>query len=407
MAEPAETARWEWRLGESGDPARLLQDFLVSQGLPADRLSLLSPAYTATLPHSRRYRRACLLVSAAGGAAISGVASDSTLATMSSRNPTPSIPDVVAVVYDGSGPNIRPEFHPHPGDDQLELGDWTWSWREIDHAVAVERTREAIAAGELYQANIVGHAQAGYRGNPSTALGHIAGLPGATHAQVITGRGWAVAMASPETLVSVAHGRVRTYPIKGTRPRTEAGRRELMTSVKERAEHIMIVDMARNDLSQVAQLGSVDVEDLFTPKPWCDLWQAESTVAARIRPQVGLAALLRALCPAASVTGAPKRAAVRLFSELEPVGRGPSMGTMGWLTPAGLRLGVTIRTVAVTDGSFHVWAGGGITWGSDSTAEVSEALAKSQPIRTALYHFAKNRVTMTHHVVVEAPPRPQ
>jgi para-aminobenzoate synthetase component 1 len=201
---------------------------------------------------------------------------------------------------------------------------------------------------------------------------------------VLAGPGWAVACASPETLVEVSGGRAVTRPIKGTRPATAAGRGELLTSAKERAEHVMIVDLSRNDLGRLAATGSVRVDRLYEVRRWCDLWQAESTVSARLAPGVGLAELLRALCPGGSVTGAPKLAALDAIGALEPVGRGPSMGALGWIGPDRVDLGLTIRTVAVDARRVHLWAGGGITWGSEPAAEVAEAAAKSAPIRAAL-----------------------
>src|SRR5690606_30793595 len=165
---------------------------------------------------------------------------------------------------------------------------------------------------------------------------------------------------------------------------TAQGRVELLASAKERAEHVMIVDLERGDRGRRARTGEVRVDELFVLRRWCDLWQAESCVSARLRPGVGLAELLRAVCPGGSVTGAPKRATLQLIAELEPVGRGPAMAAMGWVDHAGVDLGLTIRTVAVEAGRVHLWAGGGITWASDPQAEVAEAAAKAAPLRAAL-----------------------
>jgi para-aminobenzoate synthetase component 1 len=177
---------------------------------------------------------------------------------------------------------------------------------------------------------------------------------------------------------------VITRPIKGTRPATAAGRRDLLASAKERAEHVMIVDLERNDLARLAAAGPVCVDELFAVRRWCGLWQAESVVSAPVRGRLGLADLLRALCPGGSVTGAPKLAALAEIARLEPVGRGVSMGAVGWVGPGRVDLGLTIRTVAAVAGRIHLWAGGGITWSSDPEAEVAEAAAKAAPIRAAL-----------------------
>jgi para-aminobenzoate synthetase component 1 len=212
----------------------------------------------------------------------------------------------------------------------------------------------------------------------------IAGLPGATYAGVLSGPGWSIATATPELLVRVEAGLVETRPIKGTRPATEAGRLGLLASAKERAEHVMIVDLERNDLAHLARTGTVEVPELFAVRRWCDLWQAESTVTARLVDGLDLADLLRAVCPGGSVTGAPKLAALAQIATLEPVGRGPSMGAFGWLDDQRLELGLTIRTVAADGERLHVWAGGGITWDSDPAGEVAEAQAKAAPLYRAL-----------------------
>src|SRR5205814_1386677 len=127
----------------------------------------------------------------------------------------------------------------------------------------------------------------------------------------------AIAGGAPETRVEVRGGRVRTRPIQGTRPATAAGRAELLACAKERAEHVMIVDLERNDLARVARTGSVRVDELYAVRRWCDLWQAESTVSAQLAPGTGLPDLLRAVCPGGSVTGAPKLAALDLIADLE------------------------------------------------------------------------------------------
>jgi para-aminobenzoate synthetase component 1 len=209
-------------------------------------------------------------------------------------------------------------------------------------------------------------------------------LPGARYGGVLAGDGWALACASPETLVEVRAGRVVTRPIKGTRPATPAGRRELLGSAKERAEHVMIVDLARNDLSRLAGTGPVTVDELFAVRRWCGLWQAESVVSAPLTGPLDLAGLLRAVAPGGSVTGAPKLAALAEIARLEPVGRGAGMGVLGWVAPDHVDLGLTIRTVVADGERLHVWAGGGITIDSDPAAEVAEAAAKAAPVRAAL-----------------------
>jgi para-aminobenzoate synthetase component 1 len=389
-------AALEWHLSDGGDPAAVLASFLA-------RWNLGPPFGQPSVTESERLDGvgdavvgAVVLLSAAAGAVIAG-------APPGRPSPAPLVPDVVAVVFadarssDPSAGDPWPlsggpwSADPFPGglwsgkpSQPWWLGEWEASWSPAEHAAAVEAVRAAIARGDVYQCNLVGHASAPFRGDPWPALRRVAGLPGAAYSWLLAGQGWAVACASPETLLRVRGRHVETLPIKGTRPATPEGRAELLASLKERAEHVMIVDLERNDLARVARTGSVTVPTLFAVRRWCDLWQAESRITATLADDVDLAALLRALLPGGSVTGAPKLAATSLIAELEPVGRGPSMGAVGWIDRSGLDLGLTIRTVAVSGDRVHVWAGGGITWDSDPVAEVAEAAAKAAPLRAAL-----------------------
>ncbi|MFI9638464.1 chorismate-binding protein [Micromonospora sp. NPDC051925] len=363
-----ERERHTWRVADGGDPATLIAGFLAAHGLTVDDL---------TRPATHRADGPCgaaLFVSAAAGALMAG-------APTGPPSPIPDLPDVAVVVYGHAATGTRPA---PPTTGRLRLGPWRDSWTTGQHADAVRAVRAAIGRGDVYQVNVVGHAAAGYTGDPRPALARLAGLPGARYGGTLHGDGWAIGCASPETLVAVHAGRVVTRPIKGTRPATAAGRRDLLASAKERAEHIMIVDLERNDLARVARTGSVTVDELFAVRRWCDLWQAESTVSAALADGIGLADLLRATCPGGSVTGAPKHAALALIAAVEPVGRGAGMGAFGWVGPGHLDLGLTIRTAAADADRLHLWAGGGITWDSDPAAEVAEAAAKAAPVRALL-----------------------
>ena len=374
---------FEWFLGDGGDPAELVTAWLADNGLPVRNLPR-----TASSFHPIDVGSPCgasLYVSAAAGSVMAG-------GVPGRPTPVPGIPDVVAVLYvhtDGplipeSGLSPRPADHGESESGEWSVGPWRDSWSPAEHAAAVGAVRDAIGRGDVYQVNVVGHASAPYAGDPGPALQRVTELAGARYGGILAGRDWAIATASPETLVEVRAGRVITRPIKGTRPATARGRRELLASAKERAEHVMIVDLERNDLSRLPGVGPVRVDELFAVRRWSGLWQAESQVSAPIDGDLGLAGLLRAVCPGGSVTGAPKLAALGEIARVEPVGRGVSMGGLGWVGADHIDLGLTIRTVAVTAGRVHLWAGGGITWDSDPQAEVEEAAAKAAPIRAAL-----------------------
>jgi para-aminobenzoate synthetase component 1 len=333
---------------------------------PSQLVAFLDSLDLGTVTHSQQADTAVgLLLGARACAELAGV-------PQPAASPT-SVPEVVAVAYRRGEPTRR-DVGP------ATTGEWHSSWSDAEHAAAVITVREAIARGEVYQANVVGHRSAAFSGDPYAAGAAVAALPGARYGGVVGGEGWLVASASPEQLVRVEGRRITTVPIKGTSHDQAA----LLASAKDRAEHVMIVDLERNDLARVTEPGSVVVEDLYALSDWAGLWHASSSVAGTLTDGVGTLDVLRALAPGGSVTGAPKHAACGLLADLEPVGRGPAMGAFGFLWPGGMDLGLTIRTVAVAEGVVHLWAGGGITWGSDPATEVAEAHAKAAPVQRAL-----------------------
>jgi para-aminobenzoate synthetase component I len=176
---------------------------------------------------------------------------------------------------------------------------------------------------------------------------------------------------------------ITTMPIKGTRP--PGGAVELRASAKDAAEHVMIVDLERNDLGRVSLPGSVRWPELMAPRSLAGVEHLVSRVTGTLRPDIGLAELLGALFPGGSVTGAPKVAALDHIARLEPVGRGASMGALGTIAPNGdMDLALTIRTFAVADGRIHLWVGGGIVWDSHPAAEVEESWVKARPLLEAI-----------------------
>jgi para-aminobenzoate synthetase component 1 len=203
------------------------------------------------------------------------------------------------------------------------------------------------------------------------------------HPDPFVGAGWAVVSASPELFLSRRGRRVWTTPIKGTRPLGEAA--ELRSSAKDAAEHVMIVDLERNDLSRVCEAGSVRWPELMATRELAGVEHMISTVEGVLREDVGLAEILAATFPGGSVTGAPKIAAVDLIAELEPLGRGASMGALGRVHGNGdFDLALTIRTFAIADGRIHLWVGGGVVWDSDPEAEVEESWTKARPLFEAI-----------------------
>ncbi|GAA2145796.1 chorismate-binding protein [Glycomyces algeriensis] len=359
-----EVDRLEWRLGDGGDPA------VLAAGFRARHLAGTA-GHAEHAEHDGSVCGVAVLVSAAAGAFMIGGATGA-------PSPVPAVPDLALVAY-AHGP-ARERDTPGP----FTVDAWEASWSGADHAKAVTAVQDAIARGDVYVANIVGHRRARWSGDPAALAEAASTVTGATWGGVLAGDDWLVASGSPECFLTADDATAATYPIKGTAPATEDGRAALLSSVKERAEHVMIVDLERNDLAQVAAPGTVTVKDLFHIGRWANLWQAESTVTADLAPGTGFTDLLRAMCPPGSVTGAPKLAVLDLVGGLEPVGRGPAMGAFGYLTGRQARLGVTIRTVALDAEHAHIWSGGGITWRSDPEAEVAEAEAKAAGVAAAL-----------------------
>ena len=273
---------------------------------------------------------------------------------------------------------VRPAEEPAPAPGTFAAGAFVPTWSAAEHAEAVQRVRAAIARGDVYQVNLVQHLRAPFAGSPRALEAALAPL-GAEWAHALHGDGWSIVSATPELFLQTRGDIARTMPIKGTRP---AGSGEpIAESAKDRAEHVMIVDLERNDLGRVCLPGSVRVAEYLAERPMAGVRHMVSTVEGRLRPGVGLAELLRATFPGGSVTGAPKLAAIDHIARLEPVGRGASMGALGVVHPSGdLDLGLTIRTLAVADGGLHLWVGGGIVWDSDPAAEVEESLVKARPL---------------------------
>ena len=276
------------------------------------------------------------------------------------------------------------------GVDELEIGEWQRTWNPADHAGAVREVRAAIGRGDVYQVNLVQHLSAPFAGSASSLAACLAPLTKPNELpfadagwRALEGHGWSIVSASPELLLARRGSRVWTRPIKGTRA---LGRRaELVGSAKDAAEHVMIVDLERNDLSRVCRPGSVRWPELMSPEPLAGVEHLVSTVEGELRPGVGLSELLAATFPGGSITGAPKIAAVDLIAALEPVGRGASMGALGRVRGNGdLELALTIRTFAISGGRLHLWVGGGIVWDSDPDEEVAESLTKAAPLLEAI-----------------------
>jgi para-aminobenzoate synthetase component 1 len=257
----------------------------------------------------------------------------------------------------------------------------------------VERIRDHIARGDIYQANLTRRLETAFdgdpwdlyrrlrTGDPSLFSAYLALGPGQ-----LTGKPRALLSASPEPFLSVdAEGVVKTDPIKGTRPRgrdpveDRALARELLASAKDRAENVMIVDVLRNDLGRVCRPGSVRVPRLCRLERTAAVQHLVSTVTGVLADGRDAFDLLAASFPGGSITGAPKIRAMEILEGLEPIRRGPYTGMLGWIGPDGaMQSSILIRTFVADGRRLTLHVGGGITWKSDPAAEWDETVVKAR-----------------------------
>jgi para-aminobenzoate synthetase component 1 len=284
------------------------------------------------------------------------------------------------------------------GAAAIPLDAWTWHTSSSQFAEQVAQIRDWIAQGDVFQANLTACCEASTGGAPdplglylrlrSNCPAPFGGLAIAAGAAA----GEAVLSSSPERFLRVdGQGLVETRPIKGTRPRhvdpqaDAAEAAQLITSPKDRAENVMIVDLLRNDLGRVCQPGSIHVPQLVGLESYRQVHHLTSVVEGVLQPGQGVVDLLRATWPGGSITGAPKIRACQRLAELEPVPRGPYCGSLFWLGPGGsFDSNILIRSLLIKDQRLRVHAGCGIVTDSDPAAEAEEMGWKLKPLLEAL-----------------------
>jgi para-aminobenzoate synthetase/4-amino-4-deoxychorismate lyase len=271
---------------------------------------------------------------------------------------------------------------PPPYGDSIDL---RFSFTETEYGVKVEEIRRAIAAGCYYQANLTGKFSFPFPGDPFSLYTRLRAVQPVQYGAFLRTDTGSILSQSPELFFRVLGRKIEVQPMKGTaaRGRNEAEDRRaaaaLKADPKNRAENVMIVDLMRNDLGKVCEVGSVHVPRLFEVQRFRTVLQMVSTVSGTLRPGATMASLFRALFPCGSVTGAPKISAMRALRGLEPSPRGVYTGAIGILLPGGdMTFSVAIRTVTLRDGLAEAGAGGGIVWDSDPREEYLEACLKGR-----------------------------
>jgi para-aminobenzoate synthetase/4-amino-4-deoxychorismate lyase len=285
-----------------------------------------------------------------------------------------------------------PAAAPHSGSGRAYAGPLRPEWDAAGYGMRFAAVKEAIAAGDIYQANLSFRAHFPFAGDARALYENLRQAAQAPHCAYLdffdekSGGTRQIVSLSPELFFEIEGGVIRARPMKGTSPRSggadAAERARLAASAKDRAENLMIVDLIRNDLGRVALIGSVQVEGLFAVETYPTLHTMVSTVRAALRPETGIADIVASLFPCGSVTGAPKIHAMEILSEVESSPRGAYCGAIGFFAPEGSKIGarfnVAIRTLTISDNRGALGIGGGVVQDSQEASEYAECLLKAR-----------------------------
>jgi para-aminobenzoate synthetase component 1 len=259
------------------------------------------------------------------------------------------------------------------------------------YLAAVQKARDYIIAGDIFQVNLSQRFEADMPIPPFELYRRLRRINPAPFASYLNFDGITVVSASPERFLKLAGDVVETRPIKGTRPRgkdptaDEKLAQELVNSFKDRAEHVMIVDLERNDIGRVCRFGTVRVSELMALEKYATVFHLTSTVTGQLRPGKDAIDLLKATFPGGSITGAPKVRAMEIIDELEPTRRSVYTGSIGYLSFDGnLDLNIVIRTILVKGQKAYFQVGGAVVYDSDPEAEYIETLDKAKALIQAL-----------------------
>ena len=258
---------------------------------------------------------------------------------------------------------------------------------------AVRKAKQYIAAGDIYQANLSRQWNVAVNDglSPSDVYASLCTANPAPFAGLARWRDATIMSSSPERLLAARDGRVSTRPIAGTRPRgahaddDDALLRELIAHPKERAEHVMLIDLERNDLGRICEPGTVEVDEMMVLESYAHVHHIVSNVCGRLRQDVSPGGVIRAIFPGGTITGCPKVRCMEIIAELESVPRGAYTGSFGYLNRDGsLDLNILIRTMVMTGDTVSFRAGCGIVADSEPAAELRETEAKAEGLLKAL-----------------------
>jgi para-aminobenzoate synthetase/4-amino-4-deoxychorismate lyase len=288
-----------------------------------------------------------------------------------------------------SAADVPPAPAPANAQRSYAAGAWVPAWSRAAYRDAFGRVKEALGSGHTYQCNLTTMMETSFSGDTEELYRDLIHAQRGHYGAYLDMGRHVIASASPELFFEWTGDKLLTRPMKGTATRGPDAaqdarqRASLLENPKERAENVIIVDLLRNDLSRVAETGTVAVTALMTPERYETVWQLTSEITATVGSEISLVDVFRALFPCGSVTGAPKISTMRLIKALEARERGVYCGAIGVVAPraAGYRarFSVAIRTVHVDRGSgrCEYGVGSGVTWSSDPDSEYDEILAKA------------------------------
>lgn len=283
----------------------------------------------------------------------------------------------------------------------LDEADFVSGFTREGFIDAVEKSKEYIRAGDIFQVVLSQRLSVPFKARPVDVYRALRALNPSPYMYYLDVGGTQVVGSSPEILVRLQGGKVTVRPIAGTRPRgatpeeDAALEAELLADPKERAEHLMLIDLGRNDVGRVSEAGSVEVGEQFVIERYSHVMHIVSEVTGTLKPDLSYADVLRATFPAGTVSGAPKIRALEVIRELEPIKRNVyagSIGYIGWGAPG--RSGdadtaIAIRTAVIQDGRLYVQAGAGIVYDSDPAMEWEETMNKGRALFRAVAQAAK------------------
>lgn len=260
-----------------------------------------------------------------------------------------------------------------------------------EYKSAIEKVRAYIKTGDIYQANLTQRFETTIEETPYELYGKLRSINPAPFASYLNLDGFQIVSSSPERFIKLRDGMIETRPIKGTIPRGKTeeedrkNREQLLSSEKDKAELLMIVDLERNDLGRVAKTGTVKVTELFHLEEYATVYHLVSTIVAELREDCDAIDCVKATFPGGSITGAPKIRAMEVIDELEPTQRNIYTGSIGYIGFNGdMDLNIVIRTVVCKGDKAYFQVGGGITWDSDPQLEYEETLHKAKALMDSL-----------------------